>query len=221
MSKAAVRLCISAVLLLALASCSGGDQPDQVTVSGTAADAAPSTEDTDAVEQPQAPRENPGLDVPTLPVGGASGVLGSDGSQCLPVSWSRVDIPAGYAVAVSDVTFSPPAYRTAGSGCSRPPCDGYIFRTSGDGCDVPLRPEDPTRTALSSSAVLVKVTGRVLCPDEDTVACADFVTAVLSVPPSLSLQLPVPPQTPEAPPRTDGGSDTTSAPDTSGQSPVG
>ncbi|HYO19811.1 MAG TPA: hypothetical protein VES02_14230 [Dermatophilaceae bacterium] len=199
MSKPAARWCLPVVLLLALAACSGSGQTRSVSVAGTAADAQPSTENTTALEKPQAPREgNPGIPVATLPVGGASeGLLGSDGAQCLPVSWSRIDIPAGYAAAVGDVTFEPEVFLTASRGCPNPPCHGYVFRSSSGACDVPVRPKDPSETALGDSAVAVSVTGLVLCPDESSDACAEFRTAVLSAPPSLSIQQPAKPALPE------------------------
>ncbi len=211
MSKAAYRLCLLLAVLLSLAACSGSGpaQPSgDVSVLGTA---APPTENTTAVEAPQAPRGgNPGIRVASLPVGGSSELApGSDIVQCLRVKWVLSDsIPAGLSVALVDVHFDSEVFSPA-SGCPLPSCVGYVFQGSDTACDKAIRPKESGMSILlSTTSVSASAEGRVRCADSEGAACKDFLALARSQPSTLSATLPVPTPTPEsgtggnAPPQT-------------------
>jgi hypothetical protein len=207
MSQAAVRSRLPVVVFVvvnALAACSGADQTQPVSVAGTVASAAPSTENTTAVEKPQAPRGgNPGIAVASLPVGGQSaGSPGTGGAQCLSVNWvlTTNPIPPGLAVKVTDFAFDPGVYRVTDDPCPGSPCSGFTFQGSERACDLPVRPVVATATALSETEqVTVSMGGHVLCTDYSGAACRTFVESVRGLPSTLALWLPVTPEAPTVP----------------------
>lgn len=226
MSKAAVRWCLPVVLLLALAACSGSGQTHSVSVAGTAADAQPSTENTAALEKPQQPRGgNPGIEVATLPVGGAPPAPESPEpgtAQCLTVGWSPSSGPKaltpGVSVEVLDVTIE--GYDT-GTGCPGAPCADHVFSVSDSSCDVSLTPTDESKTERGAPEVPVKVSGQVLCTDPGGASCRAFEDALKGGASDLSVPAPIAPGTSpdQAPPQTTTGSGASNAPETSGTSP--
>jgi len=225
MSKAAVRWCLPVVLLLALAACSGSDQTQSVSVAGTAADVQPSTENTTALEKPQQPKGgNPGIEVATLPVGGAPPTPESPEpgtAQCLTVGWSPSSGPkaltAGVSVKVLDVIIE--GYDT-GTECPGSPCVDYVFSVSENSCDVSLTPTDESKTERGAPEVPVKVSGRVLCTDPGGASCQAFEDALDGGTSDLSVPAPIAPGTPpdQAPPETTTSSGANNAPGTSGTS---
>ena len=208
MSKAAVRTCMSVVLLLALSACSGAS-PDQPGSTPTvAADAAaPPTENTTAVEQPLPPQEGkPGISVATLPIGGNDQGL----DPCVQVSWSGGDIPQGYGAEINGVGFEPDAYQQSDASCPGSPCMGHVFRANELQCDLAIRPSDASKTDRSGNEqVKVFMDGRVLCPDYSAAACTDFAESVRKQSSSMTLALPISPEAPppEAPPTSDGSNE--------------
>lgn len=206
MSKAAVRFCLPVAFLLALTSCSGAHsvQLDSASTPGLSLDATPPpTENTTAAEQPLPPRDgNPGISVATLPVGGQSGGSpGTGGVQCVQVNWilstAGDTIPAGLAVEITGAAFEPDAYRLTDDACPGPPCIAHVFRASALACDLPIRPRLDGATGLSETEqVSVSVQGRVLCTNYDGAPCKTFVEAVRGEPQTISLPLPVSPDTP-------------------------
>jgi hypothetical protein len=225
MSKAAVRSCLSVVILLAATACSGADQTQPV-VAGTVATDAPSTENTTAAERPQAPRGgNPGIAVASLPVGGQSaGPQGTGGAQCLSVNWVLTThaIPSGLAVKITDVAFDPAVYRVTDDSCQGPPCSGFTFQGSERACDLPVRPRLEGATALSETEqVTVSMAGHVLCTDYSGAACTTFVESVRGLPSTLALWLPVTPESPTSPPDSATGSATNAPPQSTSATPGG
>jgi hypothetical protein len=216
MSKAAFRACLPVLLLLALAACSGADQSRSVSVAGTAANAEPSTENTTAVEKPQAPRQgNPGVQLASLPVGGTGpDSQGPDGVRCVTVNWSPSSdasaLKEGYAVVVATVEV-PAEYSQAEGGCAGPPCVGHIFRPSSLACEVSIRPSDASKTELGTKSKDLSMTGQVLCPDQGSALCKDFTARVDSDPRRVTVTLPVAPGSPSAPPDSNTGSTSGSA----------
>lgn len=199
MSKAACRLCLILAFLLGLPACSGSGaaQPSgDVSVLGTA---APPTENTTAVEQPQAARgDNPGIKVASLPVGGSSeGAPGPGGVQCLGVNWVLTSdpLPAGVSVVLTEVRFDPDVYRPASGSCPLPSCVGFVFQGSDRACDLAIRPKADGETTLSDTDVQAFADGRVLCADSEGSACKDFLTSVRGQSSTLTVKLPVPAQT--------------------------
>ncbi len=204
MSKAASRLGLLVVFVLTLAACSGGDRGEPVTVAGTAADAPPSTENTTAVEAPQAPgADRPGISVASLPIGSPDGSsLEGDGAQCVHVTWiqSSDAIPEGLGVQVTGARFVPAVYRSRSFPCGRPTCVGYVFRGSDLTCDLSIRPVRQTETALSDSPpVTLALQGQVLCSDFASDSCKNFAGQVRDQAQTLRLQRPAPPlKTPDS-----------------------
>jgi len=215
MSKAAVRTCLPVVFLLALAACSGAEPTDSVSVAGTAANAPPSTENTTAVEEPQAPRKgDPALQLASLPIGGAGpNSTGPDGNRCVTVNWSPTDDAAslteGYGVAVVTVNIDPEAYLQTDGACPGPPCIGHTFRSSDPACDVSLRPTDASQTDLGAKEIPLSMKGEVLCPDPGSKPCQDFRDAVDNDPRRVTVRVP------EAPADSNTGSGETNPSETS------
>ena len=199
MSKAASRLGLLVVFVLTLAACSGGDRAEPVTVAGTAAGAPPSTENTTAVEEPQAPgADKPGISVASLPIGSPDGFsLDGDGAQCVHVTWiqSSDAIPAGLGVQVTGASFIPAVYRSDSFPCERPTCAGYVFGGSDLTCDLSIRPARENETTLSDSPpVTLALQGQVLCSNFASDSCKNFAGEVRDQAQTLTLQRPAAPQ---------------------------
>jgi hypothetical protein len=198
MSKAAARLGLLVVFVLTLAACSGGDRNEPVTVAGTAAEAPPSTENTTALEQPQAPgADKPGISVASLPIGDPDGfALDGDGAQCIHVTWiqSSDAIPEGLGVQVTGASFVPAVYRSASFSCERPTCEGHVFRGSDLTCDLSIRPVRESETELlDNPPVAMSLQGQVLCTDFAADSCKNFAGEVRDQAQTLSLKLPAAP----------------------------
>jgi hypothetical protein len=198
MSKSAACLGLPVMFVLALAGCSGGDRNEPVSVAGTAADATPSTENTTAVEQPQAPgNDKPGISLASLPVGDPDGFsLDGTGAQCIHVTWiqSSDAIPEGLGVLVTGAGFVPEVYRTSSSSCKRPTCVGHVFHGSDLTCDLSIRPiRDTETTLLNSPPVTMSLQGQALCADFAADSCKDFAREVRDQAQTLALKLPAAP----------------------------
>lgn len=198
MSKAAARLGLLVVFVLTLAACSGGDRGEPVTVAGTAAEAPPSTENTTALEEPQAPgADKPGISLASLPIGDPDGFsLEDDGAQCIHVTWvqSSDAIPEGLGVQVTGASFVPAVYRSGSSPCERPSCEGHVFAGSDLTCDLSIRPVRESETELlDDPPVTMSLQGQVLCKDFAADSCKDFAGEVRDQAQTLSLKLPAAP----------------------------
>ena len=224
MSKAAVRTCLPVLFLLALAACSGAQPTDSVSVAGTAAEAPPSTENTTAVEEPQAPKEgDPAIQVASLPIGGTGpDSTGPDGNRCVTANWAPTDDAAsltqGYGVTVTTVILDPDAYLQTDGACPGPPCIGHTFRTSDLACDVSLRPTEAGKTDLGAQEIALSMKGEVLCPAPGSQPCQDFRDAVENDPRRVTVRVPVAPQAP-ADSNTGSGDTTPSETSSTGSGP--
>jgi len=198
MSKAAVRLGLLVVFVLILAACSGGDRNEPVTVAGTAVEAPPSTENTTALEQPQAPgADKPGVSLASLPIGDPDGFSrDGDGAQCIHVTWiqSPGAIAEGLGVQVTGASFVPPVYRSGSFSCERPTCEGHVFRGADLTCDLSIRPVRESETELlDDPPVIMSLQGQVLCTDFTSDSCKNFAGEVRDQAQTLSLKLPAAP----------------------------
>lgn len=217
MSKAAVRLGLPLLCLLALTACSGDSTAgsgSEVSLDG----ASPATE-TGGVEQPLPPEDgSPVISVASLPVGGQS--EGSPGDQCVRVSWilssTENTIPGGLSVKITGVAFAPDRYVQADHGCAGPACVGLTLSSAELRCDLPIRPTETTATELSESdEVKMSLKGRVLCTDYDANPCKTFAATVLGSPQTIPVPLPVSPEGPTDSTTGSGGETTPEATSTS------
>jgi len=215
MSKAAARLGLLVVFSLTLSACSGGDSSEPVTVAGTAAEAPPSTENTTALEQPQAPAaDKPGISVASLPIGEPDGFArDGDGTQCIHVTWiqSSDSIPEGLGVQVTGASFVPAVYQSGSFTCERPTCEGHVFGGSDLTCDLAIRPLRESETELlDSPPVIMSLQGQVLCADFTSDSCKNFAGEVRDQAQTLSLKLPAAPlKAPDSTVPTGPGTDNT------------
>ena len=207
MSKAACRLCLLMALFLSLAACAGSDQAQPSGDASVLGTAAPPPENTTAVEQPQATREdNPGIEVASLPVGG-----NEDGGPCFQVSWSGDTIPDGVGARITSVVFPAGTYAQENTPCSSPPCVGHILTASATQCSLTITPLDSSATDRDRDhPVNVTVNGSAWCNDNSSAACQDFTAALLaqSANSSLTVDPPIAPPPPDSP----AGPDSTTTP---------
>ena len=157
-----VRTGLFAVLLVALTGCTG-PLPSTPSAPGGSTPTAAANEDT-LVPQTAAPPtlepvpqrpvdrspvsngsdDGPYLAVPTAPAGAEHNddEAPAAGVHCIGVNYlsNKPTIPTGVHVIVTSVRITDGSkyFRTSGTGCSRPPCPGFVWADSDATCDVPL-----------------------------------------------------------------------------------
>jgi hypothetical protein len=218
------------IVLALLVGCGGGSAPDDSSGGSPPEDSTASVEpsgETEATfadpsaestgpEPPQPTRDQPAIQIASLPVGGSVDADGT--SQCADVNWlGKKPLPDGVTVSVTSVGLDPPGvFRLAQEACGSDPgpCVGMRWETDNiSSCQVGV-----SQVAAGEGDVQLIVEGTVTCREladcEDLVAPGDG-SQIAFTPEDLA------PPTEESPPGPPTDSPTDSAPDSPTDSPTG